>query len=117
MAARLLDKFKRVLPFALLVIYMAQWAAFINVVGGLDAFVRITDFMPTITAAEIINQGDGFSLYDLAVQHEAQERVIYPYKSLGEKELLPYNHLPFEALLVAWLMRVPTIGSYVGVTL
>lgn len=107
MAARLFYKFKRVLPLALLLVYLAQFAAFVIQMGGIDPFVRATDFMPNLVAAEIIHAGQGPSLYDLDVQHEVEQRIVSPYRSLAAGEILPYNHLPFEVFLIAPLIILP----------
>lgn len=113
MAIKYLDRLYRLLPFTLLMVYIAQLAAFVISVGGMEQFVRLTDFMPTLTAAQVIVEGNGLSLYDVRVQQEVQRQLLFPYKTLGAEELLPYMHLPFEAVLIAPLMPL----SYVGVTL
>jgi hypothetical protein len=56
-------------------------------------------------------------LYDLAVQHETEERILYPYRALDEGEVLPFNHLPFEAFLVAPLLFLSYTGIFLSWTL
>jgi hypothetical protein len=113
MTARLFDKFRRVLPFALLFVYIAQFTSYMAGVGGIEPYVRSMDFMPNLAAAEMIIYGHGDALYDLDAQRARQLQVLSPYYSLDEGELLPFNHLPFEAFLIVPFMFL----SYAGVTL
>ena len=71
--------------------------------GGIEGVVRRADFRSTLTGALVIKDGNGGHLYDLQTQTGAQERVLAPYFTVGDM-LLPYNHLPFEAMLVAPLL-------------
>jgi hypothetical protein len=68
--------------------------------GGIEGVVRRADFRSQLTGALIIADGNGTRLYDLQAQDAAQNRVLAPYFTVGDM-LLPYNHLPFEAMLVA----------------
>ncbi len=73
-----------------------------------EAYVRwTTDLTIVLTAGSIIRAGDGPRLYDPATQHAAQADVLAPYVTLGEGKLLPYNHPPWQALLVAPVMDLP----------
>jgi hypothetical protein len=113
LAARLWDKATHIFPAALLLVYLAQFSAFLIAIGGFEPYVRLMDFMPTLAAAQLIVEGRGTSLYDLGAQHEVEARVLYPYKSLAAGAVLPYIHPPFEAMMI-----VPFISqSYVAVTL
>src|SRR5207237_705230 len=88
-------------PIGLLVLYLLEGLMLVPASGGVEGLVRRTDFVSTLTGGAIISEGHGTQLYDLSVQHDAQNRVLAPYRVLGPNELLPYNHLPFEALFVS----------------
>jgi hypothetical protein len=93
------------ISFALLVIYALSWVSAAQSTHGFDEMVRWTDFKSTLTGAIVIHDGNGPRLYDLSAQLDAQNRVLSPYIDPIEMDsLLPYNHLPFEALLVAPLI-------------
>lgn len=77
------------------------WAKAIEARGGAEYYVRGIDLMPTIAGGVAIRDGAGASLYDFAVQLAAQRQVRAPYLSLGNDQLLPYIHPPFEALVIA----------------
>src|ERR1044072_7048258 len=105
---RLLRKLAVVVPVALLVIYLAGWFAALQGYNGLDHIVRWTDFKSTLTGALVISEGNGPLLYDLPAQHAAQNRILAPYiEPIPIESILPYNHIPFEALLIAPLMSLP----------
>ena len=96
------------LSLALIVGYLLLWARVVQESGGPEGYIRRpVDFISTLTGALIIHEGHGPLLYDLQTQHDAQSRIFAPYRALGERELLPYNHLPFEALAIAPLMDMP----------
>jgi hypothetical protein len=96
------------LSLALIVGYLLLWARVVQESGGPEGYIRRpVDFISTLTGALIIYEGHGPLLYDLQTQHDAQRRIFAPYKALGDRELLPFNHLPFEALAVAPLMNMP----------
>lgn len=101
------------LPYAFMLFYLATFISLLNRDGGIERFVLSTDFMAVMTGAQLINEGGGASLYDLDMQHEVQKRILSPYTELGADEIVPFNHLPFEALVIVPLMSL----SYVGVTL
>ena len=81
--------------------YLLIWASTVQGKGGPEGYVRDTDFVSTLTGAQIIRDGNGQELYDPNMQRAAQNRVLSPYKTLTDNNILPYNHLPFEAILVA----------------
>src|SRR5438046_1734627 len=96
----LLRKLAVTVPLALLVIYAMGWIGAVQQYHGLEGLVRLTDFKSTLTGALIIRDGNGPLLYDLDTQHAAQNRVLAPYIApIPLSSILPYNHLPFEALL------------------
>jgi hypothetical protein len=95
------------LPLTLLTLYMVDWAVSTRAVGGLEGVARVSDFVSTLTGAKVVSEGNGPRLYDLDVQRDAQVRVRAPYFSLDEGKILPYNHLPFEALLITPLIGLP----------
>jgi hypothetical protein len=106
--ARLLHKVAVTVPLALLLVYLLGWAGAVQEYKGLEGVVRWTDFKSTLTGALVIRDGHGSLLYDLDTQLDAQNRVLAPYvPPIGRESILPYNHLPFEALLVAPLMGLP----------
>ena len=74
---------------------------------GLEGMVRLSDFRSTLTGALVLREGDGALLYNLDTQEAAQRRVLAPYFSVSGDTLLPYNHLPFEAMFVSPLMDLP----------
>ncbi len=74
--------------------------------GGPDVYARGIDFAATLTGARVVRDGDGNNLYDLAVQRQAQARVLGSYITLKDGSVLPYLHPPFEALLVAPLLAL-----------
>ncbi len=60
--------------------------------------VGLSDFASFYTAAEILHDGRGHQLYDLAVQENIQ-RSISPVGVAERGAVLPYNHPAFEAFL------------------
>jgi hypothetical protein len=100
----------------LVVAYLLIWVRAVQDVGGPEGYIRGTvgsagvegrgpvDFVSTLTGAYIIRQGAGTDLYDLQTQQFAQNDVLSP---LPPGRLLPYNHLPWEALVVFPLMDLP----------
>jgi hypothetical protein len=101
-------KLALLVPMALLLLFLADWAVTIRQVGGLEMVVRRSDFLSTLTGAQVIYEGSGTRLYDLQAQHEAQKQILAPYFALDDSSVLPYNHLPFEALLITPLMGLPS---------
>lgn len=102
----LLSKLAVTLSIGLLIGYLLLWAQVVQTRGGPESYVRGTDFLSTLTGAQIIREGNGSLLYDLNTQTNAQYQVRGSLAQQGDK-LLPYNHLPFEALLIAPFMDLP----------
>ena len=102
----LLSKLAMALSIGLIAGYLLLWARTVQDRGGPERYVRITDFISVLTGATIIRDGNGPLLYDLETQQNAQFRVRGPIAAEGDK-LLPYNHVPFEALAVAPFMDLP----------
>ncbi len=100
-----------VVPLMFLFSAVMNWIATSRLPGshGSEGLVRHTDFVSNLTGALVIHEGNGPRLYDLTVQHTAQNKVLAPYFVLGPDEILPYNHLPFEALLTT-----PLVGLHVS---
>lgn len=71
---------------------------------GLDRMVLRSDFRAVVTGARIIADGNGALFYDLRTQYEVQSRLIKSRFQITKILLLPYNHLPFEAIAVSPLM-------------
>jgi hypothetical protein len=99
-----------VLSAGLVIAYLLVWVRAVQDVGGPEGYIRGTsdrgpvDFVSTLTGAYIIRQGAGTDLYDLQTQQFAQNEVLRPLPPAG---LLPYNHLPMEALVIAPFMDLP----------
>ncbi|MEA2573435.1 MAG: hypothetical protein QOH93_733, partial [Chloroflexia bacterium] len=91
---------------ALLLVYLFGWYAATRdpQMHGFDGVVRRSDFLSNLTGAKLIAEGKGHSLYDLDAQREAQNEVLAPYFKLDPGKILPYNHVPFEAMLTAPLV-------------
>ena len=68
--------------------------------GGPEQYTRKADFLIVLTGAAILAGGHPAQLYDEAAQTAAQAALL---REAGYTPvlLLPYNHPPFEALLVA----------------
>lgn len=103
-----------VVAISLLTGQLLIWIGAVQTRGGLAVYARGIDFMATLTGARILRDGDGRRLYDLAMQRAAQHRVVSPYLTLGDGVTLPYNHPPFEALLLAPLLDLPYAVLYAG---
>src|SRR5947209_17178590 len=104
---RLLRKLALLAPFVLLLVYFAKGAQEVQAVGGIEGMVRNADFMSTLTGALVIRQGHGPSLYNLETQRDAQNQVLGSYNHVDLGSMLPYNHLPFEALAITPLINLP----------
>src|SRR5688572_9147258 len=86
---RLLRKLGIVLPISLVVVYVISWALSVRSFGSWEHTVRRSDFMPTLTGAMVIRQGNAPQLYDLSTQTAAQQEVLSPYFTTDS--ILPYN--------------------------
>ncbi|HYP18681.1 MAG TPA: hypothetical protein VEY08_01305, partial [Chloroflexia bacterium] len=91
---------------ALLLVYLLGWYAAMRdpQMHGFDGVVRRSDFLSNLTGAKLIAEGRGHDLYNLDAQREAQNAVLAPYFRLDPGKILPYNHVPFEAMLTAPLV-------------
>jgi hypothetical protein len=115
----LLRKVAVALALALIVGYLLLWAQNVQDTGGPDGYIRgyynspedqrgPVDFIATLTGALLIAEGNGPRLYDLDLQLNSLNRIYAGYRSpVGAEGLLPYNHLPFEALFIAPFMNLP----------
>ncbi len=105
--AGLLKKLAIVMPMALLLAAVIGWAQTVQgEKAGFEGVVRRSDFRSALTGALVIREGNGPRLYDLQAQSAAQSRVLAPYFTLDDA-LLPYNHLPFEAMFDSLFMGLP----------
>jgi hypothetical protein len=109
-----LQKMVVALALALIVGYLLLWAQNVQDTGGPQGYIRGNaargpiDFISTLTGALVIRNGDATRLYNLDVQRDAQNSIFDGYRPpLSTGEILPYNHMPFEALLVAPFMNLP----------
>jgi hypothetical protein len=106
----LLNKMALIVSLGLVIGYLFIWVQAVQDVGGPEGYIRGTrdrgpvDFVSTLTGATIIREGNGRLLYDQQAQHNAQDLVLSP---LPPGKLLPYNHLPFEAFLIAPMLDIP----------
>jgi len=91
----------------LAILQLAIWSVVLSGEGP-DLYVRHhTDFLHILTGALIVREGHGTQLYDLAQQQMAQNAILAPYLVLDPGMILPYNHPPFEAILLAPLLTLP----------
>src|SRR5437868_1054981 len=103
----LLRKLALVIPIGLLLVAVIGWAQTVQgEKAGFEGVVRRADFRSALTGALVIHEGNGSHLYDLQVQRAAQSRVLAPYFALDDT-LLPYNHLPFEAMFDSLFIGLP----------
>ncbi|MEO8286852.1 MAG: glycosyltransferase family 87 protein [Chloroflexota bacterium] len=109
-----LQKIAVAVAVALIIGYLLLWAQNVQETGGPDGYIRGTaqrgpvDFISTLTGALVLRNGDGPQLYNLETQRDAQNSIFRGYRpSLSTAEILPYNHMPFEALLIAPFMGLP----------
>ena len=91
-------------PAIVLLANIVLWLSTVQGMGGPEVLVRRADFVSGLTGATLIHDGNGQRLYDLQTQHNAQAEIFKPYLILGPDDLLPYNHLPFEALAISPLI-------------
>lgn len=88
------------------------WVKAIEARGGPEIYVRGIDLMPTLAAGLTIREGKGPLLYDFSAQLDAQREVRALYPTLAGGRLLPFIHLPFEALLAAPFVYLPYAPLY-----
>lgn len=81
------------------------WQARQSIPGGL------ADFSIFYTAGGIVRAGNGSRLYDDFLQ-ESVQRSFSPLAVEKRGGILPYNHLPFEALLYAPLAHFSYLTAY-----
>jgi hypothetical protein len=109
-----LQKITVAVSLALILGYLLLWAQNVQQTGGPEGYIRgnaqrgPVDFISTLTGALIIRDGNAQQLYNLDRQRDAQNRIFEGYRpTLATAEILPYNHMPFEALLIAPFMDLP----------
>ncbi len=71
----------------------------------------LPDFSIFYTAGRILRDGQGSRLYDDALQ-ESMQRSFSPVAVHRRGVILPYNHLPFEALLFVPLAHLSYVTAY-----
>ncbi len=71
----------------------------------------LPDFCIFYTAGKIVGSGQGARLYDNVLQQSVQTEFA-PEGVARRGSILPYNHLPFEALLFAPLTAVSFVAAY-----
>jgi hypothetical protein len=71
----------------------------------------LPDFCIFYTAGKMVRAGQGARLYDNALQQSVQSEFA-PEGVARRGSILPYNHLPFEALLFAPLAALPFVAAY-----
>lgn len=109
-----LRKIAIALSLALILAYLLLWAQNVQDTGGPDGYLRgnanrgPVDFIVTLTGAMVIRDGNGSHLYDLNYQRDAQNRINEGFNPPAKVEnILPDNHLPFEALIITPFMDLP----------
>jgi hypothetical protein len=109
-----LRKMAVALSLSLVVGYLVLWAQNVQQNGGPDGYIRGTegrgpiDFISQLTGALVVQNGNGTRLYDLDIQRDAQNRIFEGYRTpLTTAQILPYNHMPFEAIVLAPFMNLP----------
>jgi hypothetical protein len=109
-----LQKLAIAVSVALIIGYLLLWAQNVQATGGPQGYIRgnaergPVDFISTLTGALVIREGKAGQLYNLDVQRDAQNDIFDGYRpALSTSEILPYNHMPFEAMLVAPFMDLP----------
>src|SRR5262249_52443265 len=102
-----------IVPVALVTTYLVVWASFVQDRGGPEGYVRATDFVPIFTGALILRGGDGPLLFDLETQRVVQDRVV----GSSNARLVPYDRVPFEALLVQPFAIAPMWVAFAAWTL
>ncbi len=110
----LLRKLAVAVAIALIIGYLLLWAQNVQQTGGPDGYIRgnadrgPVDFISTLTGALVIREGNGSKLYNLDLQTNAQNRIYDGYRPpINKNQILPYNHLPFEALFISPFMDLP----------
>ncbi len=99
----------------LIVLELAAWALLVDYMGGPLPYVLRSDFMPTISAAELIRAGQ--DVYDPERQRISQDAVLGEHADVWEVDvLIPYNRTPFEALLIVPFTSLPYPVIYLGWT-
>ncbi|HKD01972.1 MAG TPA: glycosyltransferase family 87 protein [Terriglobales bacterium] len=68
------------------------------------------DFTIFYSAARLVREGFGHSLYDLQVQYRVQREFASGVSI--RQGALPYNHPPFETILFMPLSSLPYLGAY-----
>jgi hypothetical protein len=90
----------------LFVLYLAWWGRMI-----LNPVERSgTDFIAFYAAGRVAQTHGLTSIYDIDYQREIEQEVVgFP---LAEKQVLLYNHLPYLAPLLAWIVNQDYPGSF-----
>src|SRR5215218_4516411 len=102
-----LQRFAVFVTLALVGVYLVLWAGAVQGSGGPEGYVRVTDFISTLTGATIIRRGDGSRLYDIETQRATQRQYITLASPEAPAKLVAYDRPPFEALLVSPLVDMP----------
>jgi hypothetical protein len=89
------------------VAYVAVWAANVGGAGGPEGYVLSTDFVATLTGAEIVHSQKATLLYDPDIQRATQAQLRASAKS-ASTNFVPYDRPPYGALLVAPLLALPS---------
>lgn len=92
----------------LVALYLLVWAGNVQTSGGPEGYVHTTDFVAPLTGADIVRtQGStGADLYSLDKQRSVQSSIVAPYGPLNR--FMPFDRPPFEAILLAPLLGLPT---------
>jgi hypothetical protein len=90
---------------ALVAVYLLIWASSVQSSGGPEGYVLSTTFAGPLTGGSLVRSGFAASLYDPALQRSAQSTLLAPLGPLPQ--FIPYDHPPFEALLLAPVLNLP----------
>jgi hypothetical protein len=91
---------------ALVALYLLVWAGNVQTSGGPEGYVHTTDFVAPLTGAELLRGANAAGLYSLDAQRSVQSSIVAPYGPLTH--LIPFDRPPFEAILLAPLLGLPT---------
>ncbi len=102
--------YQRILVIAgsisLLIYYLFQWVQMIS-----DPILRTSvDFVAYYSAGRIMDERGAAHVYDFAILHQVENQVV-GYE-LGDDQILPYLHMPFQLPLLALMVNENYVSSF-----
>lgn len=91
---------------SLALIYLIQWGSMISVPSRRTG----ADFIAFYAAGRIAQQSGFSSVYNIAAQHEVEQRVVG--FDLAREQVLLYNHIPFLIPILKMLVTADYVGSF-----